>query len=125
MSDLAKISLDWAFVFDLLAIVTVKIENLENGAKRDSVLKSSEKLWDEIENQLGKNKAFLICGSDEYQDLLEINRKVWDAVDLAERDEIRAKEVADLNTSRYSYKKKLQEKFFNNPLSEQKARETS
>ena len=48
-----KISLDEAYVFDLLAINEVKMAN-STGDKRQSLIKSYSKLADEIQNQIGK-----------------------------------------------------------------------
>lgn len=120
MSQL-KITLDAGYCFDLMSIAEIKSYRMDDLEKRKIVIKSIENLWNELEKQMGFNKLLLIYQSKEYGNLYDVNNKTWDAVEKAERNEISAKEVSDLNTLRYYHKKKLQEKYFNSTLSEQKA----
>lgn len=120
--SLGKITLDWCSIFDIFAIYEIKAYRLENGAKREAVLKSVENLWNEMDKQLGTQTLYKIYQSYQYRNLYETNREVWDSVDLAEIDKISAKQVADLNTKRFYYKNQLQLKFFHTSTTEQKAR---
>lgn len=117
-----KFSFDYVYALDVLSIGEVKMLKLEEGEKRDQVIKHVKILSQELENYLGLNKFLAIYQSQEYLNLYKINEKVWEAVDLAERNEISAKEVADLNTNRYYWKSQLQKKFFDGPMLEQKGR---
>ncbi len=116
-----KISLDAGYCFDFLSIAEIKSYRMDDLEKRKIVIQAIENLWNELEKQMGFNKLLLIYQSKEYSDLYAVNNKVWDSVEKAKLNEISAKEVDLLNTERYYYKKVLQEKYFNSPLTEQKA----
>jgi hypothetical protein len=61
-----------------------------------------------------------IINSEEYKDLVDINSKVFDLVDLGKDQEGLAKTTAMANYDRFILKNKLQKKFFKNPLKEAK-----
>lgn len=111
-----KISLDEGYVFDLLAIHLVK------SRKKPSVLNYQNyfDLANEIKDQLTLEKFSDVIDSKEFDELVNVNNAVFEAVDLAKTDEIPASAVDHLNYKRYLAKKKVQEKFFGGELKEQK-----
>lgn len=110
------ISLDEAYVFDLLSIYQVKI-NKSEGDKKFKSIKSYDNLKKEIINQIGSSKFVSIIDSTEYKNLIFINQKVFELVDRANESEL-SKITADANYERYLEKIKLQNKFFDNELDE-------
>jgi hypothetical protein len=113
-----KISLDEAYVYDILSIYAVKIENSE-GEKKQRSLDSFNKLSEEIQNQIGISKHHSIINSTAYFDLKQANKQVFDLVDRADETYL-SKLTADANYKRYQKKVELQTKFFNNEVSEVK-----
>lgn len=113
-----KISLDEAYVFDLLSIYQVKIDK-SDGNKRDSLKKSEKIITDEIISQIGYELYNDIVHSKEYDDLKKSNRNVFDLVDRANETEL-SKLTADANYDRYQKKMLLQSKFFQEKLNEVK-----
>lgn len=107
-----KISVDYGYAFDILAIMEVKnkIIREKNQAYR--------KLYIEIEEQIGKTKMDIVMNSNEYLNLVNTNQKVFDLVDKAQKDNGLAKEVDTANYQRYIVKTNLQKKFFNNNITE-------
>jgi hypothetical protein len=61
-----------------------------------------------------------IINSQEYKQLVESNKKTFDAVEKARYGHITAKEVDDCNMDRYHKKIALQSKFFGNMIVEKK-----
>lgn len=114
-----KVSLDEAFVFDLLAIFEVKSKNF-TGEKLLATLDAMSDLIEEISEQLGKDKFEIIIASSEYKSLVEANSKVFLYIDQVRESTGFAKEVDDANYERYICKTNLQEKFFFNKLTELK-----
>jgi hypothetical protein len=113
-----KISLDEAYVYDILSIYAVKIENSE-GEKRQKSLDSFNKLSEEIQNQIGMVKHHSIINSSAYFDLKHANKEVFDLVDRAGETYL-SKLTADANYKRYIKKVELQTKFFDNQITEVK-----
>jgi len=107
-----KISVDYGYAFDVLAIMEVKSKII--GRKNEVY----HKLYSEIEQQLGQDKMNIIINSKEYLDLLNTNQKVFDLVDKAQKDNGLAKEVDTANYQRYIVKTNLQKKFFNTNITE-------
>ena len=109
-----KLTVDEAFAFDFLSILEVKklygmdVENLLESYKI------------EISNQIGIDFFKKIHSSVEYSELLNHNKKTFDAVDKAKTDEVKASYVDECNYRRSLSKKKIQEKYFNNKLTELK-----
>ena len=113
-----KISLDEAYVFDLLAINEVKMAN-STGDKRQSLINSYSKLADEIQSQIGKELFDQIVKSVQYLELKIANEKVFKLVDRASEEEL-ANITYQANHERYIKKTDLQSKFFSEKLTEVK-----
>jgi hypothetical protein len=111
-----KISLDEAYVFDLLSINHVKIMN-SSGDKKTKLIESYKLLSSEIINQIGQNLYDEILESDEYKNLISSNENVFNLVDRSNETEL-SKMTADANFDRYIKKNALQNKFFKNNLTE-------
>lgn len=113
-----KISLDEAYVFDLLSIYSVKIDNSKEN-KRELNIVNYESLQKEIVEQIGVEKFNEIIQSQEYKELKISNQTVFDLVDRANENEL-AKITAQANYQRYIKKIELQKKFFGNSITEVK-----
>jgi hypothetical protein len=113
-----KISLDEAYVFDLLSIHEVKLMK-SGGDKRKQLEKTYDKLKEEIISQIGHEKYTKIVVSPEYHDLKISNAIVFMLVDRSNQSEL-SKLTADANYDRYIKKTTLQNKFFGNNLDEVK-----
>jgi predicted CopG family antitoxin len=113
-----SITLDEAYVFDILSIHEVKIHK-SGGEKRDSLIQTREALAKEISNQIGEQTFSEIISSEVYGELKKANSEVFDLVDRASESEL-AKLTAEANYKRYIKKTELQSTFFNNQLSEVK-----
>jgi hypothetical protein len=109
-----KISVDEAYAFDYMSILYIKLE------KNDSVKNIINIIKNELINQLGVDKFNDIMASEEYKNLKNSNKTTFDAVNKAKTDEVLASFVDSCNYERMICKKKLQDKFFNNKLSELK-----
>lgn len=107
-----KISVDYGYAFDVLAIMEVKSKII--GKKNEAY----DKLYTEIKEQLGEEKMNIVINSKEYSDLITANQKVFDLVDKAQKDNGLAKEVDSANYQRYVVKTTLQKIFFNNNITE-------
>jgi hypothetical protein len=114
-----KVSLDEAYVFDMLAILDVK-KQLFSSEKLDSVLSARAIMVDEICNQIGDDKFHEIISSDEYSNLIEANNFVFNLVDQTKAEGGLAKQVDDANYNRYLKKQNLQNKFFTTKMKEVK-----
>jgi hypothetical protein len=114
-----KISLDEAYVFDILSIYQVKINNF-TGDKLTTTKNAMLELAGEIKDQIGEQKFDDIISSYEYAELICANQKVFNLVDLVQADTGLAKETDDANYERYLKKIQLQQKFFHNDLRETK-----
>ena len=114
-----KISLDEAYVFDILSIYQVKINNFA-GEKLLTTKQAMIDLTHEIIEQIGQLKFDDIISSDEYKNLVSANQCVFDLVDIVKQDDGLAKKTDDANYERYLKKIELQKKFFENDLKEMK-----
>lgn len=117
-----NLSVDEGYAFDYLSILEVKAYIFLKEETRRTYLKCKESLLKEF-IKLGYSEVFYhkILNSQEYQELVFINKKVFDAVDKArygKLDDISAKEVDSLNVERFNIKKRLQEKFFGSKITE-------
>jgi len=117
-NNMIKVSLDEAYVFDLLSIYAVKIDN-SDGDKKKQCLKNYNLLSNEITEEIGVDKFTDIILSDEYKELKDSNQIVFDLVDKASENKL-AKKTADANYERYIKKIQLQNKFFKTSISEVK-----
>ena len=115
-----KISLDEAYVFDLLSILDLKRTKSLGKEDNQKHIENYNTLHDEISDQITDIKMLEIINSEEYKDLVDINSKVFDLVDLGKDQEGLAKTTAMANYDRFILKNKLQKKFFKNPLKEAK-----
>ena len=115
-----KISLDEAYVFDLLSILDLKRAKSVGKEDNQKHIENYNTLHDEISEQISDIKMLEIIKSEEYKDLVDINSKVFDLVDLGKDQEGLAKITAMANYDRFILKNKLQKKFFKNPLKEAK-----
>ena len=95
-----KISLDEAYVFDLLSIFQVKINNF-TGEKLEKTIQTMSNLIKEI---------------------VDANQYVFDLVDQSKENDQLAKITDDANYARHVKKMALQKHFFNNELTEFKNR---
>lgn len=113
---MVKISLEEAFVFDMLAIMDVKIQKMAV----ENTIYLRQKLFHELCDQLGHDLVLEVTESEEYILLIEANSKTFDLVDKARNGEGLAKETDNANMLRHNYKKEIQKKFFNTILMEEK-----
>ena len=114
-----KLSLpvDPGFFFDFMSIQEVKLDTHKTTQNATN--------WRETHvaavKQLGDDRVEEICNSDEYVSLYDINKRVFEAVDAAKTDAVKASEVDALNYRRFVAKGVLQAKFFpDTEVSEQK-----
>lgn len=114
-----KISLDEAYVFDILSIFQVKISKF-SGEKLLKTLESMSDLKEEIIAQIGTDLFDRVVSSKVYDNLLKANEIVFDLVDEASKSDGLAKKVDEANHERYIYKQNLQSLFFNSDITEVK-----
>jgi copper homeostasis protein CutC len=117
-----KISVDEAYVFDMLSIFDVKIKKL-SGEKLALTLEKFSDMVEEVIDQIGKEKFDQIYTSNEYKELVEANQRIFDLVDESQKIEGMAKVTDDANFARHLKKMNLQKAHFNNDLTEVKNRE--
>ena len=114
-----KVSLDEAYVFDMLAILDVK-KAIFTEEKLHSVISLYSEMTKEIIEQVGEEKFREIISSNEYNDLIKANELVFNLVDRTKLEGGLAKEVDDANYNRYLKKQALQSQFFVNKMKEVK-----
>ena len=117
-----KISVDEAYVFDMLFVFDVKLKNLTG----EKLLKTIEKYSDmreEVIDQIGKDKYNQITSSIEYQKMVYANQRVFDLIDESKNDTGLAKITDDANYERHVAKMAFQKRFFETELTEVKNRE--
>jgi len=114
-----KISLDESYVFDLLSIYEVKLNNSSDLEKKTKLQQSYDALSEEIVDDIGVDLFTAIINSVEYIELRKSNELVFELVDRAGETEL-SKTTADANYTRYLNKVSLQHKFFQNTLTEVK-----
>lgn len=111
---MVKISVDEATVFDMLSILSLKLKN------EKSVFNYIQ-MVSELMGSIGQTLYAEIANSNEYRNLCSANKEVFDLVDLMNSGtDLSALAVHECNMRRYTAKKDLQQKFFNNSLSERK-----
>ena len=103
-----KVSVDYGYAFDMLSILEVKKENNSNNIN----LENYERLYNEIKDQINTKLFYKIIQSLEYLNLKNINKKVFDLVDIVKNDNGLAKEVDKANYQRYVAKTNLQKIYF-------------
>lgn len=117
-----KISLDEAYVFDMLAVFDVKIKKL-TGEKLLLTLDKYSSMAKEVIEQIGADKYNEITLSSEFMKMIDANMKVFELIDESKNDTGLAKITDDANFERHIAKMALQKKFFENELTEVKNRE--
>jgi len=115
-----KVSLDEAYVFDLLSILDLKKDKSKNTEAYNIHIQNYNNLYSEILEQVGAEELLNILNSQEYQELKQTNIRVFDLVDLGLKDQGLAGKTARENYQRFILKNKLQKKFFKNNLKEAK-----
>jgi hypothetical protein len=116
-----KISVDEAYVFDMLSIFDVKIKKL-SGEKLAITLEKFSDMVEEVVSQIGKEKFDLIYASSEYKEMIQANQIIFDLVDESQKVEGMAKVTDDANYARFLAKMNLQKAHFDNDLTEVKNR---
>lgn len=116
-----KISLDEAYVFDMLSVLDVKLKKLSD-EKLEVTKYKYNLLKQEILSQIDEEKFFQIISSLEYQKMIEANQYVFDLVDLSKNDDGLAKITDNANFERHIAKMALQKRFFDSDLTEVKNR---
>lgn len=101
-----KIKVDEGYAFDYLAILEVKKNNYPE--QTEPWLNCSAYL----SSQFSKDFWEDLISSKEYEDMVKVNQKTFDAVDKARYGKITAKEVDDCNMERYNAKQRFRNKFF-------------
>lgn len=107
---------DESYAYDYLSILRVKA--LKKGS--EETILNFMNCSSNIKMQLGSKLHSEILDSKEYKDLLSINKKTFDAVDKAKKDQVKASFLDSLNYSRFLLKKKLQDNFFSLKQTEKK-----
>lgn len=107
-----KISVDEAYAFDYLSIIEIK-------ARINKTI-NTQTTKNDIIDSIGIDKYNEVIESLEYKDLKSANLVVFEAVDMAKKFQIPASYVDYCNYQRMICKRKLQDKHFNNELTEVK-----
>jgi hypothetical protein len=108
---------DEAYAIDYLSILDVKY----NKTKDIESYKLAGRIAKFLEAQLGYDKVKEIYNSEEWKTLKELNSKIFDAIeDLRNGLDVTAKSIDLLNLERHVTKQQLQQKYFNNELTEKK-----
>lgn len=118
-----NITIDSAASFDILSIFCIKAKNSTGFIKKRN-LDLGYALSEEIISQIGKEEFHEIVNSKEYETLKKSNEETFHLVDRASREEgTLARQAYDANMRRFKAKKDLQDKFFEEDLSEVKTHE--
>lgn len=117
-----QVSLDEAYVFDMLSVFDVKLKNLD-GEKLAKTIEKYSDMRKEVIDQMGENKYNQIVSSLEYQKMVFANQKVFELIDESKHDTGLAKVTDDANYERHVAKMALQKRFFDTELTEVKNRE--
>jgi len=105
MKSKINLTVDLGYAFDYYSILEIK--------KTLNFLKPEifNEVADQIKTQFAFDEFEQIIQSKEYAELLEANKKTFDAVERARYGEITAKEVDECNMQRYNAKINLQKAF--------------
>lgn len=107
-----SLMLDTAEVFDRLSILEVKKAYAIDFDTKKYLNDNALDLMNRLNEFLSYDFARQIYLSDEYRNLFEINRQLFDHVDKAKKNAVSAKDVDDLVYQRHLAKKTIQEKYF-------------
>ena len=116
-----KISLDEAYVFDMLAVFEVKLKKL-TGEKLLMTSQAYSDMVEEVIQQIGIDKYNEITKSSEFKNMIDINMKIFELIDEIQNDTGLAKITDDANIERHIAKKIFQKTFFETELTEVKKR---
>lgn len=111
--------LDWGAWFDILSIYNVKINSC-SGQNKQKNIQNFNNLANFIIEDIGTSRFNEIIESDEYKNLYEANKTVFELVELAKLDKIPASVVDKNNYFRFVKKTELQKKYFKNEVKEVK-----
>ena len=109
---MVKINVDEAYALDYLSILFLKRN------RSDECFETWSNCYDDLSLQIQNFEQ--IINSQEYINLLEANQITFTAVEQARYGEISAKDVDNANMLRHKRKKELQQKYFNNNITEYK-----
>lgn len=112
-----NILVDESYAFDYLAVLHIKYLRDTTNIQKELNFRTC---WDYIKNQIGDALFNTIIKSEEYRQCYEANVKTYDAVEAAKTDQVKASYVDQCNYERFLIKQKIQEKFFNNTITETK-----
>lgn len=104
----AIIPCDWGYAYDYLSIFEVKISKTNRDEKSIS---NHQQATDCILRQIGM-KHYEVINSEEYKNLYAVNQRLFELVDLAKSDSVKASEVDEYVYKRYLAKIALLNKFF-------------
>lgn len=108
--------MDVAAAFDILSIQLVKSQKSPTEQNVSNYFACLE----EIKEQIGGSRFFVILNSQEFQDLKAANLLMFNTVEDAKEDKVKASTVDKMNYERFLAKGRLQKKFFSEELTEQK-----
>lgn len=112
-----NLNVDEGYAFDYLSILEVKKNLYPSKSKKETYQNCFNFLRQQLTPELFDN----ILLSKEYHSLYKANKKTFDLVDMARNNgPVTAKEVDDSNMERFFCKQKLQNKFFDGKLTEEK-----
>jgi len=112
-----NILVDESYAFDYLAILHIKYLKDSTNIQKELNFRTC---WDYIKDQIGNTLFEKIIDSKEYKQCYKANAKTYNAVERAKKDKVKASYVDQCNYERFLIKQKIQEKFFNNPITETK-----
>ncbi len=112
-----NIRVDEGIAFDMLSIFHIK---MKHNQEEPSHVNGYNWLFNDICVCISHEKAWKILDSEEFRRLVEANEIVFDLVDRAKKDDIKASEIDSANYKRYMCKKQLQDNFFNTKPIEKK-----
>ncbi len=109
-----KISVDESDAFDRISILEVKKDKAESRNVINKLTKDITNLEQEINEAISFDKAIQIYKSVEYCNLKNINKEIYELIDIMNSSSsyVDAKTINNLNYQRFLAKKALQEKFF-------------
>ena len=82
-------------IVDKLTILSIKLDRITDSTKLNNIKKEYEYLLNIVINDLGVS-----IDSDEYQELLSLNKKIWDSEDMVR---VATNDVDYLNQSKISH----------------------
>lgn len=99
---------DYGYYFDFISILANKYDRFFD----DEVKNYYIECIDNLKKYIGEDKYNEVTRSNEYIHLYEVNSRLYDMVDLAKENKVKAKDVDDMVYERFLAKKAVQDKFF-------------